>query len=108
MTDHEFKFYYPRLIESFRYGKMFTTRQHYTKNGTFGYTVDNRIYVFGLDTFERKTTVALNHEIIHTVLDNVIGRRASFTFDFIFEDEVLPVIRKLLGRKLGFALGVYQ
>jgi len=77
-------------------------------NCTFGITVKDRIYVFGIDTFERATIVALNHEMIHAVLDNVIGKISSFTFDFIFKDEFLPVIRKLLGRELGFTLGVYQ
>ena len=108
MKEPEFNFYYPRLIEKFISGKVFVTREYLNRKGTFGYTTDNRIYVFGLDTFEKKTTVALNHEVIHVVLDDVIGRRASFTLDFIFKDEFLPVIRKLLGRKLGFILGVYH
>ena len=106
--EYEFKFYYPRLIESSIYGNVFIPRQYLEKRGVFGTTVGNRIYIFRFDTLEIKTIVALNHEVIHVVLEDIAGKYTAFTFDFIFKKEFLPVIRKLLGKKLGFIIGVYH
>jgi len=111
-VEYEFKFFYPQRIQSLRcsdgiiYDK-FVPRQYLIKNNTFGTVVRNRVYVFGLDTFERKTIVALNHELIHAILNDLIGEWASFTFDFIFKSEFFLVVRELLGQKLGNIIGVY-
>ena len=110
--EYEFKFFYPQRIQSLRcsdgiiYDK-FVPRQYFIKRHTFGAVVSNRVYVFGLDTFERKTIVALNHELIHAILNDLIGEFASFTFDFIFKVDFLPMIREFLEYELGSALGVY-